>query len=46
MCHIHFLGDQGLLQVCGGVSESLADVHHGKSELLNAACGKLGYDGM
>jgi hypothetical protein len=41
---VHFLGGQGLLQVCGGVSASLADVHCGKSELLIAACSKLGND--
>ena len=33
-----------MLQVCGGVSGSLADVHHGKSELLIVRCGKLGND--
>lgn len=31
---VHFLGGQGLLQICDGMSGSLADVHRGKSELL------------
>lgn len=45
--HVHrvnFLGGQDLLQVHGGMSGSLADVHRGKSELLIVPCGKLGND--